>query len=434
MAKMINKNRYIDRICAAGTICLALIFFTCAAFAGDGNIRVGSLKITPGIKYKGSYQKNIFYEPTDERDDYIHTFTPNILFEYAGGTLGNYLKAGYDLDLAAYMDYEDNNYQTHRPWISLSVDNLGPFYLKADEKYVYTTDPYGTANTYNLGTKTTRWTNDVDIALGYRFADKYALELGYRNYVEQFKENKDQFQDRIDHRISATFFVKVASKTLLFGQYRRTDADYDEQNEGNIQVAGFFPPIVFWNAENSQDYTLDDYFVGARFHPTGRLSGEIKIGYGQKTYKNSFNPYGTPYEDEDTLIAETNVRYVIKKNASVSVNFYRTFLGSPDLVTPVSPTGYEDTKIGIAYTHNLNRTTFRAGFDYNLQNYKNEMPGFPNKYFQVYTVRAELDYRVNKWLTAGLDYKHEDKDASDAVYEATEYSDNVISFSGDVVF
>jgi len=433
MVKILKRKRHLNTVVGLFVICLALVVLALPASAKEAEIRVGSLKVIPGIKYKGSYQKNVFYEQTDERDDYIHTLTPSIRFEYAGGTLGNYLKAGYSTDLVAYDDYDQNNYQAYRPWVSLSVDKLGPFYLKIDERYIYTADPYGTANTYGIGSNTKRWNNTVSVLLGHQFADKYALELGYQNYVEQFRENKDSFQNRVDHRISATYFIKVASKTLLFGEYRHTDAEYDEQNNGTLQIPNFFPP-VFWNSANAQDYTLDDFFVGARFHPTGRLSGQVKIGYGQKNYKNSVNPYGTPYEDDETWIAETNIRYVIKKNASVSLNFHRSFLGTPDLITPVSPTGYEDTKVGIAYVHNLNRTTFRAGFDYNLQDYTNEPSGTPDKYFHLYTIRAGVDYRLNDWFTAGLDYKHEDKDASHANYEAGEYSDDVFSFSGGVTF
>jgi len=230
MVIMLNTKHHLNKVLGWAAICIALVVLSFPAFAKETRVRVGSLKITPGITYKGSYEDNVFYEENDARDDYINKVTPYIHFDYVGGSLGNYLKAGLEVDLAAYSDYEDNNWQAYRPYISLSLDNLGPFYLKVDERYVYTEDPYGTVNQYGLGTKTTRWFNTLDTMLGYKFGDRYALEMDYRYHVERFRENPDKWQDRTDHRFGGKFLVKVASKTYLFGEYRRTNAEYNEQN------------------------------------------------------------------------------------------------------------------------------------------------------------------------------------------------------------
>ncbi|MFC1489493.1 hypothetical protein ACFL6B_06585, partial [Thermodesulfobacteriota bacterium] len=383
---MLNTKHYPNKVMGWAAICIALVVLSLPAFAAETEIRAGSLKVTPGVKYTGSYEGNVFYEENDTRDDYIHKVTPYIHFDYVGGTLGRYLKMGLEVDLAAYTDYNDNNWQAYRPYIEFSLDHLGPFYLKVRDAYVYTTDPYGTVNQYGLGTKTERWHNDLDATLGYEFGDRYALEMDYKWHVERFRENPDKWQNRIDHRFGGKLLVKVASKTYVFGEYRRTNAEYDEQNEGFTPVNGaWFPTAPFWNSATSQDYYLDDVFAGVRFHPTGRLRGEIKFGYGQKHYENDVDPVGIPYVDDDTWIAEANVNYVLQKNASLGLNLHRTFLGTQDNNVMAQPifvsSGYVDTKAGIDYTHHLNRTTFRIGFDWQLQDYRDEAAGFPEKYY-----------------------------------------------------
>jgi len=425
---MLNIKHYLNKVLGWVAICLALIILSLPASAKEPEIRVGSLKIKPSIKYQGSYQKNVFFENDDERDDYVQTLTPKIIFEYAGGTLGNYLTVGYDLDLVAYADYEDNNYQAHKPWISLAINNFGPFYLKVNERYVYTADPYGSANTYGIGSNTKRWNNTLDFLLGRKLADKYALELMYDYYLERFREDRDKWQNRIDHRFGVTFLVKVASKTALFGEYRRTDAEYDEQNSGlSIMIEG---DTWNWNSSNSQDYTTQDFFIGARFHPSGRIRGEIKFGYGRKDFQNSIDPDNNLYEDDETWVVETDVQYTLLKKTTLLLSIYRSFLGTPDY----DSTGYVETRAGIDLTHSLNRTTFHLGFDWNLYDYLNEKPGLPEKYFQLYTIKAGMDYRLKEYLTVGVNYKHQDKDASHTVYEDDEYTDDIFSFYGDIAF
>jgi hypothetical protein len=215
----------------------------------------------------------------------------------------------------------------------------------------------------------------------------------------------------------------------VFGEYVYTDAEYDEQNTGTIAVPNTFP-TRYWNSSNSQDYTVKSYFLGVRMQPIGRLRGEVKFGYASKDFKNEIDVILNRYADEDTWVADMSVQYMLLQNTMLSVNLQRTFLGTPDTTS----TSYMDTKAGVKLTHKINRLTLRTGFDYNLNDYLNEAPGLPDKYFQLDTFTAGMDYRFSEWLTAGLDYQHQDKVASDDIYEVNEYIDDAFSFSADVIF
>ncbi len=392
-------------------IWLFLSFLVAPVFA-QGNIHLGRLKVEPGIAYKFEYNDNIYSANTDEEEDYIHTVTPSIRLGYTG-TAGNFFSAGYNVELVAYSDYDKNNYQNHRPFISLGYKSPAGLYLRANDYFQHTEDPYGTENQYGIGRKTKRWNNTADVAAGYDLTERYTLECMYKNYVERFDLTEDKWQNRIDHVYGASFFVRVTGKTSLFGQYRRTQAEYDEQNDG----------IDGWNSTNSRDYNLNDYFIGARFEPGGKLSGEIKLGYGEQEFDNAIDKDGNPYVDESSWVAETTVNYQPMKKTRLSLNLQRSFKGAPD----VDSSSYEDTLVGLTLGQELgNRFSLDLGFEWNKNDYLNENPGRPEKYFDIYTFKGALDYRIQDWLTAGLEYKYKSKQASHTEYKDSEYDNNVI--------
>lgn len=81
-----------------------------------------------------------------------------------------------------------------------------------------------------------------------------------------------------------------------------------------------------------------------------------------------------------------------------------------------------------------NRLTGILGFEYNNNDYENEVAGRPQKEFDIYGVTAGLEYEIRKWLTTGLQWEYKTKDASDAAYATQEYDKNVVKFVIDSKF
>jgi len=407
---------------------LALFFSLQAASAlAQGNIRFGRTEVDLGLKYELRYDDNIFFEPSNEEDDFIHIVTPRIDFTFNGSRPNNYFRAGYWVDLAAYSDFSDNNYQSHHPYLDLSLKTAPGFYFKFSDQFLYTQDPYGSSNQYGLGSKTKRMDNVADVTLGYEFFNRFSVEALYRNYFIDYDLKEDEWQNRMDNRYGGAFYYHYSPKTHFLVEYRYTQAEYDKQNDGVFD----FLRGTNWSSSTSQDYIKNDVFIGMKFQPGSKLSGAVKLGWGNKDYDNKFDPIGNPYRDTDGWISETVVFWQALARTLWTVELGRSFEGSPD----VDAAGYIDTHFKLKLRQGMaNRLTGLLGFEYNNNDYENEVAGRPQKEFDIYAVTAGLEYEIRKWLTTGLQWEYKTKDASDVAYATEEYDRNVVKFVIDSKF
>lgn len=389
--------------------------------AYSGNIRLGHLKIEPSIGYEVEYNDNIYTSNSNKQSDSIHKIKPEIKVKYEKNP-GNYFNAGIRSDFAIYGSHSDNNYKAYNPYLSFGIRTPAGFYLRAGDEYLNTEDPYGSENQYNLGIRTRRWNNSGKIALGYEFARRYGIEGAYENYLQRFYDDEDQWQNRSDFRYSASFFYNLSPKTAVFSQYRITTARYDMQNDG----------IGGWNSNNSQDYELSDYFIGARFKPGEKLSGEMKFGYGQKSFKNRFDKDGFAYADGGTWIAESRLDYRLQEKTILRLDFQRGYKGS----SFSDSASYLDTLAGLELRQQLlsGRLSLNIGADFEINEYSNENPTLPDRKFILYSFRSGVEWKIRQWLRAGLEYRYRQRNAGDEYYEAYEYDNNIVTLSVNAMF
>ena len=390
---------------------------------------MGKLRIEPGISYKVEHHDNIFYDHTMAKDDFIHTFTPIINFTYDGSNPDTFIHAGYNVDVAVYATHTENNYERHNPWISLAFKASKGFYIKAYNSFVATDDLYGDRNQFRLGTPLTeRWHNLADATVGYEFS-KFALEALYQNFLINHTLAEDQWQDRRDHVYGGTFLFKLKPKVRFFVQYRRTDAEYGKQNDG-IAMARFGQTGTF-TSSNSWDYDLNDYFAGVRFAKGGKLGGEIKLGFGDKNFKNKQDINGNSFKDENSFLAETNLSFQASPETSLNLHLNAARLGSPELNIP----SYKDYSLGIRLLQAFfSRFSFNLDLRWNHQDHQNVGSGQPDKYFNIYSFTGGIGYTVQDWLFSRLEYTYSTKGASNATYADDEYEINIVALSLNVLF
>jgi putative beta-barrel porin BBP2 len=401
----------------------ALLFFITPAVFAQGNIKLGRITVLPEISYQGEYNDNIFLESTNEKDDYLSRIVPGIELAYDGTTPENFFIMGYNADMVLYSDYNENNYTAHNAYVSGGIKIPSGFYFQAGDYYVKTEDPYGSATNYNIGVQTERWNNTADILAGYEFGDKFAVEPFYKNYLERYDNSEDEWQNRIDHVYGLSLIYMITPKTAVFGQYRLTDAAYNEQEDGIDMTE--FGGTGAWHSDNSQSYMLSDYFVGIRFKPGGKISGEAKIGWGVKAFDNDTDKDNNDFEDEDTFISETSVTYQATEKTRFTLNVQRSIKGSPDS----DASSYIDNLAGLRWNQILvHRLSFDVGAQWANNDYQNEFSGREDKAFNIYTLDAGVDYKIRDWLTAGVGYTYENKTAGNDDYKSGEYENNVVYF------
>jgi hypothetical protein len=386
------------------------------ADAKDG-IRVGKFKVDSGVTLKGEYNDNIFWSAGNEKDDYIWTVTPKASIGYFD-SLDNYMSLGYLVDLVKYSDYDDNNFQRHNPYFRFGYQAPAGLYIKIDESYINTEDPYGSENEYGLGLSTKRWNNTLAFTGGFNFAEKYGIEASYRNYIECYDETTDRWQDHVDKIYGIALFYKLSAKTKIFGQYRLKLVDYNEQEHGAKPKTG-----PAWSSTTSQNNKQNNFFAGARFTPFSKISGEAKIGYGNIRYDNKTDRNGIAYSDKDTWVAETNIGYDIRTRTRIGFVLMRSYRVSSD--EGADAPGYFDTLAGIELTQKMiNKIAANIGFDWETLDYQKSGT---EKYFDIYKIRAGLSYPLNEWLDIGVKYEYSKKTATESKYESSEYKINSVS-------
>lgn len=398
---------------------LAGILFSLAVVSSvpGANIRLGKLAVEPGLSYQGEYNDNVFLEKENKESDFIHTVSPSVVLKYQGRP-GNYFSTGYRMKLTSYSDFHGNNHQMHNPFVSFGIKTPAGFYSKADAQYIHTADPYGTDSQYGEGEKTKRWSNTIRLLLGYQFAGRYGIEGAYQHGVQRFYADADKWQNRSDHQYGFTFFYKITQKTSLLAQYRRTQANYGAQNDGIWQNG-----ILAWSDETSQDYTLNDYFIGLQFRPGGKVSGEIKLGYGEKKFDNHSDMNGSAYKDESSWVAEADIHYHPTQKTLLSWRLKRAYKGSSD----TDASSYLDTLVGLYLKQRFSdRLSFGLGLDWNRSDYAGaSLASSGDKYFNTYTVRTSFEWVVLKWLIGGIEYRYRVKHAGDAAYGDEEYKNSI---------
>ena len=402
---------------------LALFCRPVAAFA-QGNIRIGKIKVTPKVAYKGELNDNIYLVPgdgpIDEESDYINTVTPGIGFSFRGEP-GNYISAGYEVDLVAYTDNNDNNYEMHTVTGGFGLKSPLGLYLKADDRFIDTGDPYGTAEEYGLGMpKVERWNNTVNVSGGYEFADRFTIEAQYRNFLEEFDRSEDEWQDKKDHIYGGTLYYKFMPKTSVLVQYRRTERNYTGQEDGAVYAGDTY------SSETSENYELNDYLIGLHWDPGAKISGDLKFGWVDREYDNDRDPAGNKYEDKNTWVAETRLLYRASEKTRLRAKVMRSIKES---TARTYSNYYTDTAVGLGVSHvPFERFFLHLDFDYGKNEY-DAYPGLKERTDDTYTAQIGVEYKIQEWLKASVDYEYKDRDSN---YDQNEYTVNkaTIKISG----
>jgi len=412
-------------------ICFALFVWAPSAFA-IGNIHLGRLEIRPEISYTGEYNDNIYFEDKHEQDDYIHTITPGIGFTIPG-TSDDVFSAGYSVGVVRYSDVHDNDYEDHRAHVSLNFKTPKGLFVRALDRFQDTGDPFGSEQEFRIGTQTERWNNRAELHGGYEFAEKYGIEGIYVNFTERYDRLKDEYQDQTRQTYGGAVFYRVTGKTSLFGQYLRNDAEFDSQHDG---IDADRDGVDEWNSTNSQDHSINNFFIGARIEPGGILGGELKGGYGTIDFDNDTDKNGNPYDDDSFWIVAADIGYQPLEKTRLSLNFLRSkqISTSADAINDVSAT-YLRTDVGLTATQTFtHRISMDFGFKWSYKDYLDERPGLPKKDFNLYRVNCSVTYLISDWLFTGLEYRYWDNQAGNSRYNDEEYTVNSVGVHVRAVF
>ncbi len=407
--------------CLLIVILMSHFGFSSASFA-SANLRIGRVMINSEITYAPQYNDNIYSAHTNKESDVIHLLKPKINFNY---TLKpeNFISAEYLVDIARYSDDDENNYEAHLPQVFAQLKTPSGLYVSAKDIYFKTSDPYGDENEYALGIpQTKRWQNDLTLVTGYEVKKTAIVECSYNNYKKKYDRIEDQWQNRSSNAFGAALLYKVTPKTSALFQYIKTLTKYDKQNDGIF----YTNRDENWSRDTSQDFSLDEFYIGTRFVPMGKLTGEVKVGYGRHTFDNDIDPEGNSYRDENGLIAATTIQYIMRERTSFLLKLDRNFTPSPD----ADANSYISTSCFVQIIQGIGQL-FKTNLNIGLTNldYQDEAPGLPGKEFNIFQAQVGINYQINEYVTAGISYRFKNKKSTNSIYNAEEYDRNVLGIA-----
>ena len=392
------------------TITLLAMFALCTnpAFAEMGKYKVGSLTILPSIGLEWQSDDNVYQgngsNNTTEKvvSDAISHIKPAVMFDYKFDGRGG-LKFGYKGDLAYYETSDNNNWQSHSGLFDLNYNSPGGLIVGVNNNYTVTEDPFSNESDYlNAATrKVERWNDTLKAKVGYKLGDTLKV-LGYCNYyIQDYQDDvRDFSQDYNQMEFGAGVEMALMAKTWGFLRYHYGVRDYTTETTTVTEA-------------NDSDQNWHRVNGGIAWDSGAKWSGELNLGYQSKAYENERDPLNNIYEEKNTWIAATNVKYAITEATRLGVTLNRALKETRSDTTEYN----EETAYGINASHTMMEIlNLSAAYVYTKNEYNTN-----NREDDTNMVKVDVDYKIQPWLTAGAGYVYKERDSN---LNANDYKDN----------
>jgi len=394
-----------------------------------GKIRIGNLKVIPGLRLSGVYDDNIYLangytnNPNNPgtavngklskplESDYIFHVMPGLLLNYDLGEKGH-VNLGYEGDWAFYKDFTVQNWNNQRG--VFDFDYKAPAGLIAGLMNVYNNgnDPYGDATQFGLGFTQQRWNNDLNAKIGWDFYNRFKV-IGYYNFYKQkYRDDRNATQNWTDNIFGIGFQMRVLPKTWAFLRYHYGTQDYNDD---------------FINSANDASNKRNRISAGLAWDGGGKLGGELNFGWEWLNFNNSLDTEGNPYKDRSTWAAATSIDYRATATTALTFNLSRG----------IKSTGaarqeyYNDTAVGINIFQDLPyKFSATGGFIYNRNDYNTQVTpvslSTADRVDNNYNFNVGFAYKIRTWLDASLNYRYMKKDSNDITQG---FTDNQVMLS-----
>jgi Putative beta-barrel porin 2 len=366
---------------------MLLIIFCSSGFAADG-ITWGRLWFKPELGLLEKYSDNIYLDSDSDnaKEDYITTILPKL-----SGRLA------FTPDSKLELTYRGNfNHHTN-------FDN------------------FGNSNQGDIG-----WSLYMpagsNIRIGARVFDT-AIQPYYESDREKPYLTKTAFMDTL---------LKLGSFNEIGMRYeyrvKQFDNSLDEEdnydlNEFNIDyVNRYFPrfPVLLeyrygikqaeYNpSANSRSNAI---YIGARWTPETRLSGNLRIGYQYTDYDD--------IDDVSLIVVDTSLSYKLSDMTTVRLNAIRKLQDS--VRADIREVGNNYT-FSILEGHFLYRFSDPLKLSLRLSYEKKDYDIEEEREDNLYGTRLEMDYSINRWFDLRLSYSYR---INASTLETFEYRENAV--------
>lgn len=319
----------------------------------------------------------------------------------AVGGLGKHrFQLSYNGDYAKFSDQSDADYTDHDLRGRIDFDHTLRFSSQFEAGYQKEHEEPGTLNRVQLDVTEYNKYDQNFVLAGLAYGSEEAigrLAVNYRRTDKDYTNNELDFLDYLGNQFTGRFTYRVAPNTRVYAEAIISDLDYT-------------PGINF-----ELDNTYKRYRAGVTWDFTGKLTGDINIGYQDRDYDLDTiqDIDGLAYDGEITWALNTYTRVIVAANRE-SIDSSLEEAG-----------GFLRTTYGLSINHELTeRLKLIADAGYS----NDELVFSSNREDKRYAYQFGLEYELLRNVALAVDYTYEERDSTLAIadYKANIFGLNVI--------
>lgn len=352
--------------------------------------KTGPLSLRPQFSLGETYSDNIFYQGTDEVNDFITTVSPGLKLQL-GRPDHNNLQLNYQYDHLFYIDNSDLNTGQHTFDLKSEIA-LERLKLEGMDRIQLLSSPLSgvVERIIDANGNPTFIRGNVDrlavadsYTLSYDLSEKTAVYVRGEHTMMDYDQNITLYDMR---KLTGTggFGFQVFPKTIVFGEayYGQTRTEPND----SAQVS------------NPRLDAIGGY-VGVRGNFTPKLTGMAKVGYEHREFSDDSSAPSDP-------VADLSIAYAFSPKRSLALTYsHQNFVS-----VQYSRQTYTADTVGLNFSQMLGssgkwQTTL--GGSYSLYGY--ERGGGVTQSVDYDYIRASfsLAYKIQRWLTASCGYDFE---------------------------
>jgi hypothetical protein len=358
-----------------------------------GGVPMGPLTAYPSVSYEVLRNDNITLQAPGSGgviSDTIQVLSPSLRIEGKQGANTYGVSAGATLGrhhLSTTDNYDDYNVAAYA---NLNPDSRVRLRLRAEHTDKH--DARGSTNDPLLAIPNRYRQDSLGGIIGYGAPGaqgRFELELGGMDKRYDNNRAATVIDDRNEKYVGGTFFWRIAPKTSLLAQVKRTNIDYAD------------PASTLDSSETA-------YYVGATWEATALTTGTVKVGGITKDFKNP------GVADSSQLAWDGEVRW-----SPLTYSVWDFVISKrPRETTGAVGNFAESTNYGVQWTHAWTSqfsTAVRAS--YLIEDYAGI-----DRHDRISAIGLRGTYQMRRWFSVGADVNRSRRDSN---LGAADYTDNI---------
>ena len=356
------------------------VYATSALAIEPASVTSGPVAVIPQLSVQFGHNDNLFSDETGETDSLITIIKPSV--QFVAEKENDAYRVTYALEDGTYQDSSDDDYTDHSLVGEAILELNSRNRLDLTATYLKEHEDRGSNDSADLGSPDEY--TDKMLSGTYRYGAEEAagnVEVAASYLNHEFDKAANASRDRDNALVGATFFYRVAPKTKALFEVRQENINYDLSS-------------------STLDSTERKYLAGATWDATAKTSGTIKIGYSEKDFDSA------THEDQDGFSWEVGVRWSPRTHSTFDLNSSQEFeetSGAGDAI---------DTQtLSLAWTHGWNdRVSTNSMISRMNEDYVGNGAGARED--NTNTVKLGVNYELQRWLSASLDYTLTDTESN----------------------